>query len=56
VLDFAEAYLVACAETTEINKIAAFDRFIDRITTVERDGTAGPIVLLWTLISNQRAD
>jgi predicted nucleic acid-binding protein len=30
-LDFAEAYLVACAESTEIRKIASFDRSIDRI-------------------------
>jgi predicted nucleic acid-binding protein len=39
-LDFAEAYLVACAETTGIKKIASFDRSIDRsidrIRTVER--------------------
>lgn len=35
-LDFAEAYLVACAESTGINKIASFDRAIDRVGTVER--------------------
>lgn len=35
-LDFAEAYLVACAESTGINKIASFDRTIDRMGTVER--------------------
>jgi predicted nucleic acid-binding protein len=35
-LDFAEAYLVACAESTGINKIASFDRSIDRVGTVER--------------------
>jgi predicted nucleic acid-binding protein len=35
-LDFAEAYLVAVAETTGVNRIASFDRAIDRITTVER--------------------
>jgi predicted nucleic acid-binding protein len=35
-LDFAEAYLVACAESTGICKIASFDRTIDRVTTVER--------------------
>jgi predicted nucleic-acid-binding protein len=35
-LDFAEAYLVACAETTGIVRVASFDRSIDRISTVER--------------------
>jgi predicted nucleic acid-binding protein len=35
-LDFAEAYLVACAETTGIGRIASFDRSIDRVGTVER--------------------
>jgi predicted nucleic acid-binding protein len=35
-LDFAEAYLVANAETTGIGRIASFDRTIDRISTVER--------------------
>ena len=35
-LDFAEAYLVACAESTGVNRIASFDRSIDRVTTVER--------------------
>lgn len=35
-LDFAEAYLVACAESTGIGRVASFDRAIDRVTTVER--------------------
>lgn len=35
-LDFAEAYLVAAAETTGVARIASFDRAIDRVTTVER--------------------
>lgn len=35
-IDFAEAYLVVCAESTGINKVASFDRSIDRIGTVER--------------------
>jgi predicted nucleic acid-binding protein len=35
-LDFAEAYLVACAETTGVGKIASFDRSVDRVRTVER--------------------
>ena len=35
-LDFAEAYLVACAESTGINKIASFERAIDRVGTLER--------------------
>jgi predicted nucleic-acid-binding protein len=35
-LDFAEAYLVACAESTGVNRIASFDKSIDRVETVER--------------------
>ena len=35
-LDFAEAYLVACAESTGIGRVASFDRSIDRVDTVER--------------------
>jgi predicted nucleic acid-binding protein len=35
-LDFAEAYLVACAESTGVGRIASFDRSIDHVTTVDR--------------------
>jgi len=35
-LDFAEAYLVACAESTGVGRIASFDRSIDREYSVER--------------------
>jgi predicted nucleic acid-binding protein len=35
-IDFAEAYLVACAESTAITKIASFDRSLDRVDTIER--------------------
>jgi predicted nucleic acid-binding protein len=35
-LDFAEAYLVACAESTGISRVASFDRTIDRVVTVTR--------------------
>ena len=35
-IDFAEAYLVACAETTGVSKVASFDRSIDRINTIQR--------------------
>jgi len=35
-IDFAEAYLVACAETTGVGEIASFDRSIDRVSTVTR--------------------
>lgn len=35
-LDFAEAYLVACAESTEIGRVVSFDQAIDRVDTVER--------------------
>ena len=35
-VDFAEAYLVACAESTGVGEIASFDRSIDRVDTIER--------------------
>lgn len=35
-LDFAEAYLVALAETTRVKEIVSFDRSIDRVATVAR--------------------
>jgi predicted nucleic acid-binding protein len=35
-VDFAEAYLVACAESTGVGRIASFHRSIDRVGTVER--------------------
>lgn len=35
-LDFAEAYLVACAESTGILRVASFDMTIDRVGTVIR--------------------
>lgn len=35
-LDFADAYLVACAESTRVGKLASFDKSIDRIKTVQR--------------------
>jgi predicted nucleic-acid-binding protein len=35
-LDFAEAYLVAQAETSGVKAILSFDRSIDRIESVER--------------------
>lgn len=35
-IDFAEAYLVACAETTGVGTVASFDRSIDRINTIQR--------------------
>jgi len=35
-LDFAEAYLVACAERSGMGVVASFDRSIDRVGTVER--------------------
>ncbi len=36
-LDFADAYLVACAERIGIGIIASFDRSIDRVGTVRRE-------------------
>jgi predicted nucleic-acid-binding protein len=35
-LDFAEAYLVASAETSGVRSIASFHRSIDRVATVRR--------------------
>jgi predicted nucleic acid-binding protein len=35
-LDFAEAYLVAAAEFTDVESIASFDKAIDRMPSVER--------------------
>jgi len=35
-LDFAEAYLVASAETTGVGAVLSFDRAIDRVRTVVR--------------------
>ena len=35
-VDFAEAYLVACAESTGVAKITSFDRSLDHVHTVER--------------------
>ena len=35
-IDFAEAYLVACAESTGVSRVASFDRSIDRLNTIQR--------------------
>ena len=35
-VDFAEAYLIACAESTEVRRVASFDRSIDRVDTIDR--------------------
>jgi predicted nucleic-acid-binding protein len=35
-LDFAEAYLLACAESTGIGRVISFDLSIDRISSTER--------------------
>src|SRR5206468_8558803 len=35
-IDFAEAYLVACAESTGVGIIASFDRSLDRVHSIER--------------------
>lgn len=46
-LDFAEAYLVACAESTGVGRVASFDRAIDRVDTVERvvpSGSGSPAI------------
>ncbi len=35
-LDFAEAYLVSLAEITNVNRVASFDRQIDRVKGITR--------------------
>lgn len=35
-IDFAEAYLIACEESSGVGTIASFDRSIDKVATVER--------------------
>ena len=35
-IDFAEAYLIACAESTGVDNVVSFDRSIDRVRTVNR--------------------
>lgn len=35
-IDFAEAYLVASAETSGVGAVASFDRSIEKVATVER--------------------
>ncbi|MDE3207035.1 MAG: PIN domain-containing protein [Acidobacteriota bacterium] len=35
-IDFAEAYLVACAESTGVGRVASSDRSLDRVSTIER--------------------
>ncbi|HEX9643659.1 MAG TPA: hypothetical protein VGC11_06650 [Acidimicrobiia bacterium] len=35
-VDFAEAYLVASAESAGVDYIASFDRNIDRVATINR--------------------
>ena len=35
-IDFAEAYLVACAESTGVGRLASFDEAIDRVATIQR--------------------
>lgn len=35
-VDFAEAYLIACAETTGVGRVVTFDRSVDGVATVQR--------------------
>ena len=35
-LDFAESYLVSCAESSGVGAVASFDRTIDRVGSVQR--------------------
>lgn len=35
-VDFAEAYLVACAESAGVEEIASFDRTLDRVASIRR--------------------
>jgi predicted nucleic acid-binding protein len=36
-LDFADAYLASCAESTGIGVVASFDRSIDRVRSIRRE-------------------
>jgi predicted nucleic acid-binding protein len=36
-IDFADSYLVACAERTGVGVVASFDRSIDRVGTIRRE-------------------
>jgi len=35
-LDFAEAYLAALAEQSDVKRVASFDRQIDRVKSIQR--------------------
>ena len=35
-IDFADAYLVACAESTGVDAVASFDRSLDRVPSIDR--------------------
>ncbi len=35
-MDFADAYLVACAESTGVGQVTSFDRSLDRVPSVAR--------------------
>lgn len=35
-IDFADSYLVACAESSAIRQVVSFDRSIDRVKTIKR--------------------
>jgi len=35
-IDFAEAYLVACAESTGVGVVASFDRSLERVPSIAR--------------------
>jgi predicted nucleic-acid-binding protein len=35
-LDFAEAYLAACAEATGVGRVVSFYRALDRLSSVDR--------------------
>ena len=35
-IGFAEAYLVTCAESSGVNRVASFEKSIDRVGMVER--------------------
>jgi predicted nucleic acid-binding protein len=39
-LDFADAYLVACAERTGVGVVSSFDRSLDRVGTIRREEPA----------------
>ena len=53
-IDFAEAYLVACAESTGVGKVASFDRSIDRVRHDRADRAAAGLTHVVSRLPTRR--